>query len=99
MEQRLFGRGRELRPDLRIPLTAGAASDQEIRCRRRKGASIAVQPWLDEELLRAVAERARGGSQDALTLTMNLYCSPVFAAALRRRPEAQQAAQYVFWAP
>lgn len=50
----LLARGRELRPDLKILLTTGLASDQEIRRWRKKGEVIVAKPWLEEEFLSAV---------------------------------------------
>lgn len=51
----------------------------------------------DSELIHGIRSR----DQNALTLTMDKYSSPVFAAALkvlRRRPEAQEVTQDVFFA-
>lgn len=51
----------------------------------------------DSELI----QRIRSRDQNALTLTMEKYSPPVFAAALRvlrRHPEAQEVTQDVFWA-
>lgn len=61
----LLERGRELRPDLKILLTTGIASDQEIHRWRKRGEVIVSKPWLDEEFLAAVKAALAARRMDA----------------------------------
>jgi len=60
----LLKRSRQIRPELKVILTTGIASQGELRRWRARREVIISKPWLDKELLDAVAKalpRAPGG--------------------------------------
>jgi two-component system cell cycle sensor histidine kinase/response regulator CckA len=50
----LLDRSRRIRPNLRVVLTSGIASEQQLRRWRARGEVIVPKPWFDEELVDAV---------------------------------------------
>ena len=50
----LLRKSREIRPNLRVVLTTGIASNEQVRQWRARGELIVVKPWQDEELIRAM---------------------------------------------
>ena len=50
----LLDKSRRIRPNLRVVLTTGAASEQQLRRWRARGELIVSKPWLDDELVDAV---------------------------------------------
>ena len=50
----LLRRSREIQPGLKVVLTTGVASDQQLRRWRARREVIISKPWLDEEFLEAV---------------------------------------------
>jgi CheY-like chemotaxis protein len=62
----LISKTREAKPNLRVVLTTGIASDQQLRRWRARGELIISKPWLDEEFIRIMQKafsRGRGCSQ------------------------------------
>ncbi len=58
---KLLELSREIRPGLKIVLTTGAASDQEIRRWRRRGEFVVPKPWREREFLGTI-EAALGNA-------------------------------------
>ncbi len=56
----LLESSREIRPGLKIVLTTGAASDQEIRRWRRRGELVVPKPWREHEFIRAIESALEG---------------------------------------
>lgn len=50
----LLEKGRDVRPDLKIILTTGLASENEFRRWRRKREVIILKPWMEGEFIGAV---------------------------------------------
>ena len=50
----LLRKSREIRPNLRVVLMTGIASNEQVRQWRARGELIVVKPWQDEELIRAM---------------------------------------------
>jgi CheY-like chemotaxis protein len=50
----LLEQSRQIRPGLRVVLTTGAASDQDLRRWRARGELIVSKPWLDKEFTNKV---------------------------------------------
>lgn len=50
----LLDRSRRIRPNLRVVLTSGVASEQQLRRWRARGEVIVPKPWFAEELVDAV---------------------------------------------
>jgi CheY-like chemotaxis protein len=57
---------RQIRPDLRVLLSSGLASDGELRRWRRRGEVVVPKPWRDEEFRDAVQRALSRGSPAAL---------------------------------
>ena len=65
---RLLRESRRIRPGLRAVILTGVASPEEFDRRRRRGESVVLKPWTQEEFTTAVAREIGGSARRAAGL-------------------------------